>query len=158
MVTLTASFVLRGKAVAVWYASTVGTFIFQMELYMKRILHTMTLAALAGLASFANSALAGNTAGVPDGFDQKAIAVHYGDLNPALPADATELLARVKRAVEDACFRNVDRKQIFLGPDRRACMTTSYANAVATINARRNVDLEALAALHEADANLNAAR
>jgi hypothetical protein len=37
-------------------------------------------------------------------------------------------------------------------------MAQSYANAVAAINAKRNVNLEAVAALHDADANLNAAR
>lgn len=125
---------------------------------MKQILNTMTLAALVGLASFANSALAGDAAAAPVQVDQRTVTVHFGDLNPAFPADASELLGRVKLAARNACIRNVDRNQIFLGPDRKACMATSYANAVAAINAKRDVDLEAVAARHDADTNLNAAR
>ena len=125
---------------------------------MKQILNTMTLAALVGLASFANSALASDTAALPAQVDQKSVTVHFGDLNPAFPADASELLARVRLAARNACLRNVDRHQIFLGPDRKACIATSYANAVTAINAKRDVDIEAVAARHDADTNLNAAR
>lgn len=125
---------------------------------MKQILNTMTLAALVGLASFANSALASDTAALPAQVDQKSVTVHFGDLNPALPGDATELLARLRLAARNACNRNAESRQIFLGPDRKACLAQSYANAVAAINAKRNVDLEAIAALHDADVNLNAAR
>jgi UrcA family protein len=125
---------------------------------MKQILNTMTLAALAGLASFANSALASDIALVAAEVDQKTVTVHFGDLNPAFPADASELLARVRLAAHNACVRNVDRNQIFLGPDRKACIATSYANAVAAINAKRDVDIEAVAARHDSDTNLNAAR
>jgi UrcA family protein len=125
---------------------------------MKQILNTMTLAAVLGLASLANSALASDSSAANAEYDLRNIKVHFGDLNPALPADASELLARVKLAARNACLRNVDRRQIFLGPDRKACMASSYANAVAAINAKRNLDLEAVAALHDTSTNLNAAR
>jgi UrcA family protein len=125
---------------------------------MKQILNTMTLAALVGLASFANSALAGDVATQPAEVDSKSLTLHFGDLNPAFPADASELLARLRIVARNACIRNDESRQIFLGPDRKACMAASYANAVAAINAKRNVDLEAVAARHDGDTNLNAAR
>jgi UrcA family protein len=129
-----------------------------MEIFMKQILNTMTLAALVGLASFANSALASDVSALPAEVDSKSLTVHFGDLNPALPADASELLARVRVAARNACIRNGDSRQIFLGPDRKACVAESYSHAVAAINAKRNVDLEAIAARHDVDTNLNAAR
>jgi UrcA family protein len=132
-----------------------------MELFMtivKKTLNTMTLAALVGLASFANSALASDGLARPAEVDHRSLTVHFGDLNPALPADAAELLARVRVAARGACIRNDESRQIFLGPDRKACIATSYANAVAAIDAKRNVNLEAVAARHDADTNLNAAR
>ena len=125
---------------------------------MKQILKTMTLATLVGLVSFANSALAGGTAFPPNRTDERSITLHYGDLNPARPADAAELLGRVRIAARNACIRNDESRQIFLGRDRQACMAASYAKAVAAINAKRKVNLEALAARHEASTNLSAAR
>lgn len=124
---------------------------------MKQILNTMTLAALVGLATFANSAAAGTTAPFNE-MDQRSVTLHFGNLNPALPADASELLHRLRLSARKACVRNVDARQIFLSPDHKACIAAAYSNAVATINAGRKVDLEALAARHDADANLNAAR
>jgi UrcA family protein len=131
-----------------------------MELYMKHLI-TKTLAALVGLASFASfapSALAGSHL-VPETItDERAITVRIGDLNPGLPADASEILTRVRDAARHACLRNDEDPQIFLNHDRKLCVSQSYTNAVATINARRNVDLEATAARHDAKTNLNAAR
>ncbi len=123
---------------------------------MKQILNTMTLTALVGLASFANSAVAGESAAQPSLTDARSVAVHFGDLNPAVPADASALVTRVRVAARNACIRNDEERQIFLGPDRKACMAAAYANAIASINAKRHVDLEAVAARHDGDANLNA--
>lgn len=153
-----ASFVLLGKTVAASYESPVGTFIIHMEIAMKQFLNTMTLAACIGLASVTTSALAEPNLAQPRQVDQRSITLHFGDLNPAHPADASELLGRVRVAARNACIRNDETRQIFLGPDRKACMATSYANAVAAINARRNVDLEAVAARADDSTNLSAAR
>ena len=158
MIGLRASFVLLGKTVAALYESPVGTFIIHMEIAMKRFPHTMTLVACIGLASIASSALADQNLARPQQADQRSITLHFGDLNPSRPADAAELLGRVRVAARNACIRNDESRQIFLGPDREACMAASYANAVAAINARRNVDLEAIAARAGDSTNLSAAR
>ncbi len=122
---------------------------------MKQILNTMTLATLLGLGSIANSALAGENPTHPL-TDEQSVTLHFGDLNPALPADAAELLTRLSMAARRACIRNDESRQIFPAPDRKACMAASYANAVADVNAKRNVDLEAVAARHDEDTNLRA--
>jgi UrcA family protein len=132
-----------------------------MELYMKQILITKTLAALIGLASFASFTQAASAGAhvMPETItDERAITVRFGDLNPGLPADASELLARVRVAARDACLRNDESRQIFLNDDREACMAAAYANAITAINAKRKVNLEAVAARHDEDQNLNAAR
>jgi UrcA family protein len=128
---------------------------------MKQILITKTLAALIGLASFASFAQAAPAGAhvMPETItDERSITVRFGDLNPGLPADASELLARVRVAARDACLRNDEDPKLFLEHDLKTCISQSYANAVATINARRNVNLEATAARHESNQNLNAAR
>jgi UrcA family protein len=125
---------------------------------MKQILNTMTLAALAGLASFANSALASERLHPETLTDTRSITVHFGDLNPALPADASALLDRVRLAARNACLRNDESRQIFLADDREACVAEAYAKAIAAINAKRKVDVETVAARHDGDQNLNAAR
>jgi UrcA family protein len=158
MTGLHVSFVLSGKTVAVRYESPVGTFITHMEIFMKQFLNTMTLAACVGLASFATSALASSNPALPEHTNQRSVTLHFGDLDPALPADAAELLARVRIAARNACIRNDESRQIFLGPDRKACMAASYANAVSAINAKRAVDLEATAGRYDSATNLSAAR
>jgi len=125
---------------------------------MKQILNTMTLAALAGLVTFANSALADAELARQQRIDERSFTVHFGDLNPSVPADADALLARVRLAVRNACIRNDEYRQIFLSDDRQACEAQSYASAIARINAKRKVDLEAVAARHDEGRNLNAAR
>lgn len=133
---------------------------------MKQFLNTMTFAAFAGLASLASFAVASPTTEqmlAEHLTDQRTITVHFGDLNPRTPADAAALVARVKLAARNACLRNDEQRQIFLGPDRKACIAQSYASAIAAINAKRNVDLEAVALRHdglsrEERRNLNAAR
>jgi UrcA family protein len=122
---------------------------------MKQILNTMTLAALLGLGSLANSALAGENPVHPL-TDERSVTLHFGDLNPALPADAAELLDRLSIAARTACIRNDEWRQIFPGPNRKACIAASYAQAVASVNAKRKVDLEAVAARHDEDTNLRA--
>jgi UrcA family protein len=125
-----------------------------MEMVMKQILNTMTLAALVGLAALTNSALAGEQQ-VPHAIaDEKAVVLHFGDLNPAVPADASELLARLRLVARNACIRNDEWRQIFLADGRKACIDASYARAVAGINAKRNVDLEAVAARHPAHSEI----
>lgn len=119
---------------------------------------TMTLATLAGLASYTTSAQAGEHLHPEKITDERSLTVHFGDLNPAVPADASELLARVRLAARNACLRNDESRQIFLGDDRKRCMAHSYANAIAGINAKRNVDVEAMAARHDVDRKLNASR
>lgn len=125
---------------------------------MKPFLNTMTLAALAGLACLANSALAAQHLLPETITDERALTVHFGDLDPAVPADASALVARVRLAARNACIRNDEGRQIFLSHDRKACVAQSYAAAIAGINAKRNVDLEATAARHDAQRKLNAAR
>ena len=77
-----------------------------------------------------------------------------GAPTPPVPAEARELLSMVKIAVRRACMRNDDARQIFLGPDRNACLSESYAKAVARINAKRKVDVEAVAARHSGQADI----
>lgn len=133
---------------------------------MKPVLTTMTFAALAGLASLASFAVASPAT---DQLleqhlrDTRSLVVHFGDLDPRSPADASELVARVKLAARNACLRNDETRQIFLSGDRKACIAQSYASAIAGINAKRNVDIEAVAASRDAmrgdeQQNLNAAR
>ncbi|MGV3592504.1 MAG: UrcA family protein [Gammaproteobacteria bacterium] len=108
----------------------------------------MTFAAFAGLASLASLASASSITEqmmAQHLTNQRTITVHFGDLDPRKPADAAELVARVKLAARNACLRNDEQRQIFLSRDREACMAQSYASAIAGINAKRNVDLEALA-------------
>jgi UrcA family protein len=127
---------------------------------MKQILNTMTLAAFVGLASFANfanSAVAGDLEAKLVPTDVKSVVLRFSDLNPAQPADAARLLNRVKIAARKACIRNDEGRQIFLGADIKACIADSYANTVAAINAKRNLNLEAVAARHDDASNLSAA-
>jgi UrcA family protein len=125
---------------------------------MKQILNTMTLAALAGLASF--TTFAGTAvAGTPEAtVDERSRVVHFGDLDPALPADAATLLKRLDVAARRTCIRNDEGRQIFLSVEHKACIANGYADAIARINAKRNIDLQAIAARHEQGRNLNAAR
>lgn len=133
---------------------------------MKPFLNTMTFAAFAGLASLASFAVASPTTEqmlAEHLTDQRIITVHFGDLNPQTPADAAALVARVKLAARNACLRNDEQRQIFLNADRKACIAQSYASAIDAINAKRNVDIEAVALRHEGLSreerrNLNAAR
>jgi UrcA family protein len=120
----------------------------------------MTFATLAGLASLTTFVHASPGSALLDQAvtDQRSITVHFGDLDPHSPADASALVARVKRGSRNACLRDDEQRQIFLGHDRKHCIAHSYASAIAGINAKRNVDIEAVAARHEATANLNAAR
>lgn len=133
---------------------------------MKQILNTMTFAAFAGLASLASLASASATTEqmmAQHLTNQRTITVHFGDLDPRTPGDAAELVARVKLAARNACLRNDEQRQIFLSRDRKDCIAQSYASAIAGINAKRNVDLEALALRHgetrrDDERVLNAAR
>lgn len=123
---------------------------------MKQILNTLTLTALIGLASFTNSAVADVQAPHPL-TDEKSVVLHVGDLDPAVPAEASQLLGMVKVAVRRACMRNDETRAIFHGRDRATCTAESYAKAVATINARARVDLEAVAARHQEQVDIAAA-
>lgn len=128
---------------------------------MKQILNTMTLAAFAGFASLAAFATASPTTErmmERHLTDQRTITVHFGDLDPHAPADAAELVARIRLAARNACLRNDEQRQIFPARDRRACIAQSYASAIAGINAKRNVDIEALARKQDDTRIYNAAR
>jgi UrcA family protein len=127
---------------------------------MKPVLNTMTFATLAGFASFATFIHASPDSELLEHYltDERTITVHFGDLDPRSPADASALVARVKLGSRNACLRNDEQRQIFLGRDRKDCIAQSYASAIAGINAKRNVDIEAVAARHDATRNLNAAR
>ena len=133
---------------------------------MKQILNTMTFVAFAGLASLASLASASSTTEqmlAQHLTHQRTITVHFGDLDPRTPADAAALVARVKLAARNACLRNDEQRQIFLSRDRKHCIAQGYASAIAGINAKRNVDIEAIALRHceqrrESERVLNAAR
>lgn len=128
---------------------------------MKQIFNTMTFAAFAGLASLASfaSASPGTEQLVAQHLtDQRSITVHFGDLDPRTPADARELVARVKLAARNACLRNDEQRQIFLSADRKACIARGYASAIAGINAKRKVDIEAVALRGDDSRNFSAAR
>ena len=118
---------------------------------------TMTLATLLGLGLLANFANAGESKDPANRIDHKSVLVHFGDLDPAVPADASILLERVRHAVDTACSRNDETRQIFLADDRAECIAEGYAKAIAGINRKRHIDLEAIAAADQAGANLEAA-
>lgn len=106
----------------------------------------LTLTALLGLGLLTTSALAQDSAQARPRYDQKSILVDFDDLDPALPADASTLLARVEHGVRTACMRSEDIRNLVLADEHAACMLSSYTASITRINRALGIDLEALAA------------
>ncbi len=112
---------------------------------MKRTsIPVLTLTALLGFGLIASNALAQGSP-YTSRYDQKSISIDFDDLNPAVPADADTLLARVAHGVRTACFRSDDSRYLFMADDRAACKESRYAAAITQINRALDIDLEALA-------------
>lgn len=71
--------------------------------------------------------------------------VRFHDLDPGQPAEARELLQRVRSSAKSMCRRNDGIRDLNAQRDREACMREGYADAVAYINRMHGVDLEAVA-------------
>lgn len=111
----------------------------------------LTLTALLGFGLMASCAVAQEHASPRSRYDQKSVLVDFDDLNPAIPADARTLLARVAHGVNTACVRGNDIRHLSLADDRATCRTSGYAAAITRINRALGIDLEALAGSARSD-------
>jgi len=65
---------------------------------------------------------------------EKSIAVRVSDLNPARPADAAKLYARIRRAADNACGDGLAADAPIGSPPDHDCVRNAVANAVEALN------------------------
>jgi UrcA family protein len=110
---------------------------------MKLIFSSAIALVFAGSTTAAFAKTESNTS---SGLDEVIAVVSFADLDLASPTDAHTLLDRVHKTARKVCLRSNAGTSLEAMKDRRTCMTESYARGVAAINAKKSIDVEALAA------------
>jgi UrcA family protein len=123
---------------------------------MKNFPGSLTLVTLAGILA-TGACLAQSEEHPRYRFDEKTLDVSLADLNPANPADAQTLLYRLNSTVRKACSRSNESNRLEAMRDRQHCVDQSYANALAGINAKLGLDVEAVAATYDRTRGIAAA-
>lgn len=85
--------------------------------------------------------------------------VRFDDLNLTRPVDAKTLLNRIRSATYAVCRRSGELEMhVVDAADRKRCMDATYRVAVAQVDDRLDLDIEAIAARISAEQNLEARR
>jgi len=96
----------------------------------------------------------GNQAG---NYDVQTKVVKFGDLDLVNPGDAQVLLQRLQSAAKNTCKRS-DWSTDRFGSDRARCQKAGYKDAVAQIDNRYNINIEAIAGMTPQGDSLAATR
>lgn len=108
-----------------------------------KLIHNITIALLATIGS-ASAAFA--DADSAENFVIKTANVSYADLDLTTPTDAAALLERIEKTAMKVCRRLDGGSPMDRLLATQECFKASYSNGVTAINARKNVDIEAVAA------------
>ena len=102
----------------------------------SKISHVSLLSAVAALViAFAPVAAQANDAAPASdaALIQKSVTVRVSDLDPSLPADASKLYARIRRAAENACGDGLSADAPIGSPADRDCVLNAVATAVTAL-------------------------